>query len=305
VLPMLAVAGALPTGAGWSYELKWDGVRALIDIADGTASFASRNGNDITPAYPELARLGRAVEDALLDGEIVSFVDGVPSFARLQHRMHVREKAQAARLARTEPVTLLVFDVLRLYGVDLTGRPYAERRATLSRLELTDDHWLVPPAFDDGPATVAAAVEQGLEGVVAKRADSRYQPGRRSQAWVKVKPVATIDLVVGGVEPGQGGREGSIGALLLGYRGLDGLVYAGQAGSGLSGALIAELAKHLTVQPDSPFATVVDADRPVWTEPTLVVELTFSHWTDEGRLRHPVVRRIRHDKDASEVSRGE
>lgn len=301
--PMLAVAGALPSGSGWAYELKWDGVRAQVDVADGRVQIASRNDNDVTPAYPELVALARVVEDALLDGEIVAMAAGVPSFGRLQRRMHVRGAAQAARLARTDPVTLLVFDVLRLYGVDLTSRPYAERRATLERLNLSDDHWLVPPVFDDGPATLAAAIEQGLEGVVAKRVDSVYRAGQRSPAWVKVKRTNTIDLVVGGVEPGHGGRTGSIGALLLGMPGPDGLRYTGQVGSGLSGALIAELGAALTVRPDSPFAGDVDVRAAVWCEPTQVVEVQYAAWTDEGRLRHPVLRRLRTDKDVSEVSR--
>lgn len=302
VKPMLAVAGGLPTGGGWAYELKWDGVRALVDVADGRLQIASRNENDVTPAYPELAPLADAVEDALLDGEIVAMADGVPSFALLQRRMHVRGKSQAARLAKSIPVTLLVFDVLRLYGVDLTARPYAERRTTLERLALSAERWLVPPVFDDGPATLAAAVEQGLEGVVAKRTDARYRAGQRSPAWVKVKRTRTLDLVVGGVEPGQGGREGSIGALLLGLPGPAGLVYAGQVGSGLSGALIDELAAALTVRPDNPFAGEVDVRTAVWCEPTVVVEVQYSAWTADGRLRHPVLRRLRTDKDVSEVS---
>src|SRR5215475_1095031 len=169
VLPMLASAGPLPTGPGWAYELKWDGVRALVDVSPAGMRIVSRRGNEVTPAYPELAGLAQVAPDVLLDGEVVAFREGRPSFAALQTRMHVRSTAAARRLAAQTPVMYLAFDVLRLYGVDLTARPYTERRATLERLGVDGPQWTVPPSFDDGPATLAAAEQHGLEGVVAKR----------------------------------------------------------------------------------------------------------------------------------------
>ncbi|MDQ6875647.1 MAG: non-homologous end-joining DNA ligase [Actinomycetota bacterium] len=307
VRPMLATTGALPHGDDWAYELKWDGVRALLDISAGRLRITSRNGNDVTAGYPELAGLAGEVEDALLDGEIVSLVEGRPSFGALQSRMHTRG-GQAASLARTSPVTLLVFDVLRLYGVDLQERPYAERRATLERLELHGPHWAVPPVFDDGNATAAASIEQGLEGVVAKRLSSSYQAGRRSRDWVKVKHTKAQDLIVGGYKPGSGGRDGQIGSLLLGTYQADRLTFAGHVGSGLSDAVVDALGEILPAirRPTSPFAAGVPAEQAaeaVWCEPVLVVEVRFSEWTPDGRIRHPVFRRLRPEVDPARIVR--
>jgi len=179
VRPMLATAGALPTGPEWAYELKWDGVRVLADRTPGRFTLSSRSERDVTDTYPELADVAAGCADVLLDGEVVALAGGRPSFAALAPRMHIGSAAAARRAAATTPVTYLVFDVLRLYGVDLTGRPYTERRATLERLQADPNNgrsWTVPPSFDDGPATVLAGQQQGLEGVVAKRRGSRYRP---------------------------------------------------------------------------------------------------------------------------------
>jgi bifunctional non-homologous end joining protein LigD len=313
VLPMLATTGPLPTGPGWAYELKWDGIRALADISDGRLRLLSRRGNEVTAAYPELAGLARALPDALLDGEVVALVDGRPSFGALQSRMHVRSGTQAQRLAAHTPVTYLVFDVLRLYGVDLTPRPYAERRATLDRLELAGPRWTVPPVFDDGPATAQASRDNGLEGVVAKRLGAPYRPGVRSVDWIKVRFAHRQEFVVGGWEHGEGGRTGSIGALMLGYyeaRGDagDALVYAGQVGSGFTARTLAELQKRLTrlTRPASPFEAIppdVRGKEITWVEPQMVVEVDFAEWTPEGRLRFAVYQGTRSDKDPREVRR--
>jgi bifunctional non-homologous end joining protein LigD len=222
VQPMLATAGTLPTGPGWAYEFKWDGVRTLVDSSTSGLILTSRLGNDVTAAYPELAGLADVGEDVLLDGEVVSLVEGRPSFSALQNRMHVRKSVEARRLAAKAPVTYLAFDVLRLYGVDLTGRPFSERRATLERLEVAGPHWTVSPLFDDGGATLQAATENGLEGVVAKRLSSVYRPGYRTGDWIKVRFSHRQEFVVGGWEHGEGGRAGGIGSLLLGvYQGPD------------------------------------------------------------------------------------
>ncbi|MGB9376015.1 MAG: non-homologous end-joining DNA ligase [Mycobacteriales bacterium] len=304
---MLATSGDLPHGPGWAFEFKWDGVRGLADISADGLRLISRNGLDITAGYPELSDLGSGLEDALLDGEIVALVDGRPSFGALQRRMHVRG-IQVPALAAAVPVTFLVFDVLRLYGVDLCARPYVERRATLERLELDGPHWTIPPSFDDGPATLAASQEQGLEGVVAKRLTSTYRPGKRTRDWVKVKHTQTQDLVVGGWKPGEGGRRGRIGSLLIGtYDGAE-LKFAGHAGSGLTGETIEELGRTLAPlrRDSSPFSDDVpplQAREAVWCEPAVVVEVRFSGWTPEGRIRHPVFRRLRLDIDPTEVHR--
>ncbi|MEV0330923.1 non-homologous end-joining DNA ligase [Micromonospora echinospora] len=302
--PMLATTGPLPAGSGWAYEFKWDGVRALADISTAGQRLYARSGVEITAAYPELASLGEQVDDALLDGEVVLLgAAGQPSFTALAERMHVRDRNRAARLAAVAPVTYMIFDLLRLRGADLTGRPYARRRAELAALGLGGARWAVPPSFPDGPATYQAAGEHGLEGVMAKRLDAPYRPGVRSPDWVKVKLEVTGDFVVGGWRPGA--RK--IGGLLVGVPGPDGrLAYRGRVGGGIGAALeralLAELEPLRTAA--SPFGVGVpreDARGAIWVEPRVVVEIKYGQRTPEGRLRFPRVLRLRPDKPPEEV----
>lgn len=306
-MPMLATAGSvLPSGPGWAYEFKWDGVRALVSVTAGAVQITSRLGNDVTVAYPELAGLGAGIEDALIDGEIVAFDEGRPSFGRLQLRMHVRVARQAAQLAADVPVSFIAFDLLRLYGVDLTDRPFAERRATLERLATDYPQWTVSPSFDDGRATEQAAQAHGLEGVVAKRVTSRYRPGTRTAEWVKVKFRQGGEFVVVGWESDALDASATLSSLLLGYYDGDVLRFAGKVGSGLSGRHVTELSRLLRARPGTALADVPPPSpgRAVtWVEPEVVVEVTYSHWADDGRLRHPVFVGVRDDKSAREVAR--
>ncbi len=297
---MLASTAPLPTGAGWAYEFKWDGVRAIAALRRTGLTLYARSGTDITVAYPELAGLSGLLPDAVLDGEIAVLDATGASFAALAERMHVRDARRAEQLAARRPVTYLIFDLLRLDGADLCGRPYAERRAMLTGLDLTGPQWLVPPSFTDGAATWAAATEHGLEGVVAKRLDSLYRPGRRSPNWVKVKQVATDDLIVGGYRPGAR----PIGALLVGELDPDlRLLYRGRVGGGISAqdqTRLLELLGPLRRE-DPPFAEPLprqDARGAHWVEPRLIVEVSYAHRTVDGRLRFPRLRRIRTDRDA-------
>jgi len=232
--PMLATpAPELPTG-DWVGEVKWDGVRAAAVVGDGEVHLISRNGNDITVAYPELAGLGAAVVDAVLDGEIVASDErGRPSFERLQQRMHVRDPHAIVRLSEAIPVAYLAFDLLELGGVEQMSRPWRERRARLESLGVGGTHWNTPavaPA-DALDSLFALTREQGLEGVVVKRPSSIYEPGRRSTSWRKVKHFTSREFVVGGYELGTRGRSDTIGALLLGaYDGND-LAYCGEVGT--------------------------------------------------------------------------
>src|ERR1700761_3801927 len=211
--PMLAVAGALPRDdEGWAFEMKWDGVRALAHLGGGQLRLASRTGRDITIAYPELAAPGSAAASPLLlDGEVVAFDDGRPSFAQLQQRMHVTSAAQAARLSAPIPVSYLIFDVLQAAGHSLLALPYRQRRDLLEGLDLGsgDGTWQVPPAFTGyaGTDVLAISRDHGLEGIVAKRLNSPYQPGRRSPDWRKVKNVYRQEFVVGGWGGGPGGPD--------------------------------------------------------------------------------------------------
>jgi bifunctional non-homologous end joining protein LigD len=313
IVPMLARSGALPADDGrWAYEIKWDGVRAIAYSRPGELRLESRNLNDITDKYPELARIDRALGSraAVLDGEIVAFDgDGRPSFSALQQRMQLSTREQARRQMKSRPVTYVIFDLLWLEGHSLMELPYSERRELLRELELTGDSWQTPEHIvGDGAALLKASAEQRLEGIIAKQLDSPYRPGLRSASWIKIKTVGRQELVVGGWVPGQGRRRSSIGALLLGVHDQPGgpLRYAGRVGSGFSEAELERLAKLLAPleRPDSPFAAGGKPPRgAVFCEPRLVAEVEFTEWTTDGSLRHPVYKGLREDKPAGAVVR--
>jgi bifunctional non-homologous end joining protein LigD len=185
--PMFATPGRLPDGPQWQYEVRWAGLRVLVDITDGRLLLTSRDERDVTGHFPELAHLAGQMRDGLLDAEIVILDGGVPSDAALTRRLCVTDRRRLSRLARWRPGTLLVFDVLRLYGVPLLSRSLRDRRRTLERVGVdTARHVALSPVYDDGPALLAATKRQRLPGVVAKRADSPYRPGVRDPAWVEV-----------------------------------------------------------------------------------------------------------------------
>jgi bifunctional non-homologous end joining protein LigD len=317
LVPMLARAAALPADdAGWAYEVKWDGVRAVCFSEPGRMRFVTRNGNDVTARYPELARLNRALSmhRVILDGEVVAFDEhGRPSFGALQGRMHLTREAQVKRLAKSDPVTYMIFDLLWMDGHSLMGRPYEERRALLAELGLDGERWLTPEHHvGNGRALLEATREQGLEGVLAKRLDSTYEPGRRTGAWLKVKNTNRQELVIGGWLPGEGKRRERIGALLLGVREDDGrLRFAGRVGTGFTEAELDKLAGLLgpLERPTSPFDVVPKAVKipreAVWAQPRLVCEVEFLEWSREGVLRAPSYKGLRDDKPAALVVREE
>ncbi len=303
-----------PTFDGWLIEPKWDGVRAVVTIHDGTVSIASRLGNDVTGGYPELAALAEALggRSAVLDGEIVAFDErtGRPSFQRLQRRMHVR--SPGGQLRRDVPVQLLVFDVLWLDGELVATLPQTERRKVLEDLALDGPSWHTSPLIPPAPADelLAACREVGMEGYVAKRADAPYIPGRRSSAWIKVKCIKRREFVVGGWSAGQGGRSGSIGSMAVGCWGLDPatgtstgrLHYVGLVGSGLSQDLIRQLTEVFsrTARDSSPFAEKLVGDLH-YVEPLLVAEVAYNEITEGGTLRQPSLQGFRTDLDANQV----
>ena len=314
LLPMQATAGSLPAAKDedrWAFEIKWDGVRAIAYSTPGELRLESRNLNDITDRYPELSRLGRALSShsAILDGEIVAFdSSGRPSFGALQQRMQVSSKAQAKRHAKNTPVTYMIFDLLWLNGHSLIGLTYSERRELLSALALSGESWQTPEhTVGQGRALLSASTEQGLEGIVAKRLDSIYQPGLRSSSWVKVKGVSRQELVVGGWMPGKGKRKGHVGALLLGVYEEQGVLrYVGRVGSGFSEAELDRLARVLDPlqRATSPFTAGALPPRDAhFCEPTLVAEVEFSEWTSGGSLRQPRYKGLRDDKPATQVVR--
>src|ERR671933_769748 len=283
VVPMLARLGDLPRDdERWAYEIKWDGVRAIAHSEPGRLRFQSRNLHEITERYPELSRLNRALSHhrAVLDGEVVALDgEGRPSVGALQRRMHLASESAVRRLARETPVTYVIFDLLWLDGHSLMAEPYEERRSRLADLDLNGDRWRTPEyVVGHGAQVLAASAAQGLEGVVAKRLDSPYEPGRRSACWVKVKNTERQEVVVGGWLPGEGRRRERIGALLVGVR------------------------------EDWPF----DAPGPpapprgaVWVEPRHVAEVEFREWTQGHQLRAPSYKGLRDDKPAELVIREE
>ncbi len=307
VEPMLACPGELPPGDGWAYEIKWDGVRAIGYVDGGRLRLESRRGTNITPRYPELRELGRALgtHEAVLDGEVVAFgSDGRPSFQRLQGRMHLTGESQVRRLSQTEPVVYVIFDLLFLDGHELFDLPYRDRRKLLSDLIAPGRTWQVPAHHvGDGAALLEASRAQGLEGIVAKRLDGTYLPGRRSKSWVKVKNVRRADVVVGGWKYGDGGRSSTIGSLAVGtYR--DGeLHYAGNVGTGFTQselkrvlALLEPLARET-----SPFSGPQPERGTRFVEPELVASVDYGDLTRVGTLRHPVYKGLRDDLDPRQI----
>ncbi len=311
--PMLAVAGTLPRDdAAWAYELKWDGVRMLADVTPDRVRLTGRSGSDMTVAYPELAGLAEAVGELrpVLDGEVVVLrPDGRPDFQALAPRMHVQAAARARQLAASVPITYVIFDVLELAGTSTVALPYERRRELLESLELVGAHWQLSPFFP-GPGVdiLEASRRMGLEGVIAKRRGSPYRPGRRSDEWIKIKNFRTQEIVIGGYTAGEGRRESTFGALLLGLPVSGGLTYVGSVGTGFDDAALVELTSRLRglKQATSPFIGPVDprqARTARWVRPELVGEVAFGHWTDDGRMRHPTWRGLRPDKSPSEVIR--
>lgn len=307
--PMLATpAAALPSGPDWAHEVKWDGMRLLVDIHDGRLTLSSRNGNDVTASFPELAGLAHTYADVLLDGEVVALEDGLPSFAALAERMHVKDPRKAQRLAARRPVTLMVFDVLRLFGQDVTGLPWTGRRDLLERLDLRGPSWQVPQAYADGAQLLEATLEQGLEGIVSKRRAAAYAEGRRSPDWRKMSHRLTLSAVIGGWRA-EIGNDARLGAVLLGLPHPHGWAYAGRMGSGLAGRAatrVADLLAPLT-RPTAPFFDEVpapDCRGTTWVEPTIVVEVRALGTTGTGRLRHPTFLGVRSDLTAADLGEG-
>jgi bifunctional non-homologous end joining protein LigD len=310
--PMLATkAPAVPTGGEWLHEVKWDGVRVLVEVHADAVRLWSRNENDVTVAYPELQALaGRAPrEGALLDGELVALADGVPRFSAIADRMHVRSASRAEALAASNPVTLMAFDLLLVDGEPVMGRPLHDRRARLEQLVGAGPSWQVPPTYDDGRMLHEATRDQGLEGVVSKRRSSVYVPGRRSPDWLKLPHRPTGSYVVGGwrLETDSASR---LGAVLVGAPTDAGLSYRGRVGSGIAGRtgqLLGDLLAPLTTDV-SPFCDEVprvDAKGTTWVRPEVVVEIAALGMTPGMRLRQPSYLGVRRDVGPQDLAAGE
>jgi bifunctional non-homologous end joining protein LigD len=306
VVPMLARLSRLPTDEeNWGFEIKWDGIRAVAYVEGGRVRLQNRNMRDVTRQYPELRELGRAAgaRQIVLDGEIVAFDErGKPSFQRLQQRMHLASESAVRRRMADIPAVYVIFDVLYLDGHSTMKLTYEERRALLDELALA------------GPSWLAASREQELEGIMAKRLDSTYEPGKRNRCWLKIKNHLRQELVVGGWMPGEGGRSGRIGSLVVGYydkRGEEAerrgeeqhLIYAGNVGTGFKEADLATLGTLLEPlrRDTSPFQGRQPKKGAVFAEPRLVVEVEFAEWTKSNTIRAPSYKGLRDDKDPRDV----
>jgi len=299
--PMLATSSErLPRGEGWIYEPKWDGFRALVTVAGGDVTLTSRNGNDLTERFREVARAAQLAirsANAILDGEICALdEEGRPRFSLLQEG--------------SGTFALVLFDLLELDSEPLLDEPLRDRRKRLGALVKQGGQVLVSPQFDDGEALLAAARAQELEGVVAKRIESRYRPGRRSGDWQKLKLRRTQEVVVVGYTRGQGRRSGVFGALVVAVHESGGLRWVGNVGTGFGDEEIDRLFRLMRPleRTDSPLAVTPRMPRVrrsdvVWIEPRLVAEVEFAEWTRESRLRAPVYLRSREDKATSEIRR--
>jgi bifunctional non-homologous end joining protein LigD len=306
--PMLASAGTVvPVGPQWAHEIKWDGMRLLADVADGRLRLSSRNENDVTSTFPELSTLAGPgmPDDMLLDGEVVALQAGLPSFSALSERMHVSNPRKVGTLTVTRPVTFMVFDLLRLGGVDLIAQPLAQRRAALERIGVAGPHAQVPPTYQDGVALQTATLEQRLEGVVSKRLSSRYRPGRRSPDWLKFAHRTSRSVVIGGwrLETGSASRLGSV---LVGSPATDGLTYLGRVGSGLAGreqdrVLRALQGRSVDLSPFADEVPPMDAPGTLWVRPEVVIEVQSLGPSAQGRLRQPTYVGLRPDLSPDDV----
>ena len=300
--PMLAtLAQELPGGNGWVFEVKWDGYRAISYLRGSEARLVSRNGNDLSERFPGVARaLASAVKtpDCVLDGEVCALDEnGRSSFSAMQRG--------------DGTIVYYVFDLLELEGKPLIDLPLEERRETLAGLlDRRNRTVLLSETFDDGPGLLEAAAAQRLEGVIAKKLGSRYEPGRRSRNWLKVKTHGRQEFIIAGYTRGKGRRSGTLGSLILAVNRGQGLEYVGNCGTGFTEKEIDELLERLRplVRKTSPFGYVpkmpkVRRDDIVWVEPKLVCEVEFAEWTHDGRLRAPSFQGLRDDKSAEEVRR--
>jgi bifunctional non-homologous end joining protein LigD len=323
--PMLARMAPLPElpDEDWGFELKWDGVRVLGFADRGAWRMQSRRLEDITIRYPELEGLAEqlAGHRAVLDGEVVALdPDGRPTFQLIQRRMGLASAAAVKARLRETPVDYMVFDLLHLDGRSTRGLPYGARREILDSLEIDGPRWHAPRHHVGGGADLfEAARRQGLEGVVAKRLDSPYRPGKRTGEWIKARVWRRQEFVIGGYIPGEGRRSKRVGSLLVGYYDRRAselgegeeqeLVFAGAVGSGLNEELLELLTRELgkRERPDSPFDRGVPrgpkARLAVFCEPELVCEVAWTEWTNEGTLRQPAFKGMRDDKDPREVVR--
>jgi bifunctional non-homologous end joining protein LigD len=295
--------------ADWMWEPKLDGYRVLAFIQNNKISLRSRRGLELAKQFPGLAgELGRQGPSMILDGEIVAFDEsGKPSFNALQNRFQLKTERDIAAAENSTPVLFYAFDLLHFAGADLRSAPYADRRRYLAQCLLPSALVQLVHAAEDGVELYSAALASGFEGVIGKRKQSKYEAGRRSSSWVKVKSTRSAEFVVGGYTKGRGSRA-PLGALLIGYWEGRKLRYASHVGSGFDDQSLSRMRARLEPlhRKTCPFADKPELNAPTtWVEPEVVAEVKFQGWTGDGSLRAPVFLRLRDDVDAKGVRRND
>jgi bifunctional non-homologous end joining protein LigD len=310
--PMLASVGSEVPGENWTFEPKYDGIRVLAYATPTEVRLITRNGKDKAQQFPEIVGAlkklaSQSRRSLVLDGEIVALIDGEPArFQQLQGRMHVKDSRMIERLSSSTPAALILFDILMDGDEVLIKEPWSERRARLikrvgkrvsAQLRITES------VQDDGKKMLEKARRQGWEGIIAKRIDSRYEPGNRSHNWLKLKIEFRQEFVVGGYTEPRNSRE-HIGALLLGYFDHGRFIYVGHTGGGFTRQGLEEMYRRLKPleRKTSPFEEMPKTNEKAnWAKPEVVVEVKFSEWTADRRLRQPIFLGVRDDKDPKEV----
>lgn len=303
--PMLTLKEDKPfTDPEWIFEVKWDGTRALCFYDDGRFKLQNRRLYDTTYRYPDI-RIAAKAKRAIFDGEVVIMWEGKPSFEMLQGREHLASEEDIARIAKKLPATYVAFDILYLDGQDLTAKPLMERKKILADVfEATESAVVTDYVEGEGEAFYRVCRERGLEGIIAKRKDSRYLIGKRASVWKKIKALKMIDCVIAGVTIGEGNRADTFGALILGVYDEAGVMRCvGRVGTGFDRGMVELLDRRLAaIQGEMPFPAKPDLAGEVkfWCWPELVAQVEYLMLTPDVALRAPSFQRLKEDKDPRE-----
>ncbi|MHC1623007.1 MAG: non-homologous end-joining DNA ligase [Candidatus Methanospirareceae archaeon] len=305
ISPMLCETAEQPPNSDrYIYEIKYDGERVVCHVSNGGVRLQNRCGNDITHRYPELHGISQFVSgDAILDGELCIFEDAFKTdFQKMQVRAHLEDRLRIRLLSRQMPVTYVAFDILSLDGESLVNSPLLKRKEILDRTVKKSDRIVTSDYWTDGLALYDFVVKNGLEGIVAKRKDSRYEIGKRSRSWLKVKFTKTIDCVICGYTRGEGVRKNTFGSLVLGCYDNGKLRYVGKVGSGISDRDLVRIREMIDTPADCPFDADEVSDEVTWVEPKHVCEVEYLNLSNTHKLRQPIFVRMRRDKNIKQCS---